>query len=322
MYTIGIDVGNYDTKSQHSITPSSYRWYEKKNLMADEYVLYNGIYFVPTRERDNQQRDKTEADYCLNISLFAIAKEILYILKLENPTISPADIQKKIDQITEFQIGVGLPAGHFNSLAKKTKECYEAWKQGLAFEYCKGKEVYHFSMQLKKCDVYVQDLVSVFYNSSLTIPKDYQDFYIIGIGGGTADIIPIVDGKPEVDKIVTLEKGSTVMYMDVARAYQQETGEVLDYNLIESCLLNRPNILDEETKSRIRSLADNFVIKLIEEFEHHGLHLKRYPSVFIGGGALIMEGAIEKSSHFAKSEFVQSVYANAQFYARLAEKSA
>ena len=321
MITIGIDVGNYDTKSQHSLTPSSYRVYETKNLMADEYVFYNGLFYVPTRARNNQQRDKTEADYCLNISLFAIAKEILYLLKTENPTASPAEIQKKIDAIAEFQIGVGLPAGHFNSLAKKTKTCYEVWKNGLSFEYVKGKESYCFSMTLKKCDVFVQDLVSVFYNSSLSIPKDYSDFYIIGIGGGTADIIPIVGGRPEVDQIVTLEKGSTVMYMDVARGYQQETGDTLDYNLIEGTLLGKPNVLDEKTIGLIHNLADNFVINLIEEVEHHGLQLRKYPSVFIGGGALIMQDAIKASNHFVKSEFVQSVYANAQYYARLAEKN-
>lgn len=312
---LGIDVGNYDTKSQNTTTPSSYRGYENKNLLADEWLLYNGTYYTPTMERNNQQTDKMQNGYALIVSLFAISKEILYQIRRMNSEFSNEEVQAQIDKIDEVSIGVGLPVGFFSSLAIPMREEYlNNWKDGVSFVYNDFK----FNFKLVSCSIMPQDFIAVACNDSVQIVKDFPDYYIIGIGGGTADVIPVVKGQPVVEKCISLEKGSTVMYSEIIKTMQHETGKLMEYETVETVLLNNPSVLDEDRKKRIKELSSEFANKLVDEFIHQGLRLSDYPSVFIGGGALLMKDALEKNPNFAKIEFIEDVNANAKYFANFA----
>ena len=48
--TIGIDVGNYDTKTQHTIMPSSFQESDQENKLADENLFYNGKFYFTIRK--------------------------------------------------------------------------------------------------------------------------------------------------------------------------------------------------------------------------------------------------------------------------------
>lgn len=322
--TIGIDVGNYDTKTQHTLTPSSYRVSETKNQLADESICYNGLFYTSTRERNNQQTDKTKDNYCVNMSLFAIAKEIIWQIqdahfRKHGNRISDKLLQQEISNIDSIVLGVGLPVGHFSALAAKTRACYEeAFKNGISFEY----NHYTFSLRLRRgCRTYPQDFTAVAFNRALSVPKKYSEYYIIGIGGGTVDIIPVFEGKPQIEKCKTLELGSTVMYEYISTALQHETGDTISYSSIESILNNEETIIKESRKTRVRKLAEDFINQLVDEFLHVGLRLQDYPCVFVGGGALLMRDTLEENQAFALCEFVEDVHANAKYYAEFAEKN-
>lgn len=313
---IGIDVGNYDTKTQHTTIPSSYRQYTARNLMSEEYICYKGLYYTPTKERNNQQLDKTENNYCLIVSLFAIAKEILYTITHATPGLPEEEIQAHIDEYTELGLGIGLPAGYYSSLANDTVDFYlKNWEKGVTFEY----NQYHFHLALVKCCAFPQDFTAVAWNENIDTVKRFNDYYIIGIGGGTADVIPVSDGKPSVEKCETIPRGSTVMYAEIIKTIQHETGRTMDYSAIENVLRERPNIIDDARKKRVFEIAQEFVNKLVDEFVHLGLLLSDYPCVFIGGGALMMRKYLEANPLFAKTEFVKDVNANAKYYAVFTE---
>lgn len=309
---LGVDVGNYDTKSQHTSVPSSYRSYGQRNLMVDEYIYYNGMYYTPTKERNNQQFDKTANEYCLIMSLFSIAKEIIYQIRQFNPGISDEQLQKEIDKYDSFALGIGAPAGFFSSLADKMVDFYlDNWGKGFTFSYMG----FEFHLHLSKCVAFPQDYSGVAFDDSIEVVRTYSDYYIIGIGGGTVDIIPVVDGAPQIDMCRTIEKGTTVMYEEIIKTLQHETGKTMDYASVENVLLGRPTIIDENRKSRIRTIASDFVNKLVDDFTHLGLKLSDIPSVFIGGGALLMRKDLESNHEFVLTEFVEDVHANAKFYA-------
>lgn len=309
---LGIDVGNYDTKTQHTTVPSSYRSYGQKNLMVDEFVCYNGMYYTPTKERNNQQLDKTVNEYCLIMSLFAIAKEIIYQIRQRSSGISDAELQKEIDKYDSVVLGIGAPVGFFSSVADKTVDFYmEKWGKGFSFTYMN----FDFHLRLSACTAFPQDYSGVAFNDSINVVKTYGEYYIIGIGGGTADIIPVVDGAPQIERCRTIEKGSTVMYEEIIKTIQHETGKTMDYTSVENVLLGRPTLIDEARKKRIRSIASDFTNKLVDDFSHMGLRLSDIPSVFIGGGALLMRKDLENNPAFALTEFVEDVHANAKYYA-------
>ncbi len=318
-FKIGVDVGNSDTKTQNTSTPSSFKKYSTQNILDEESIFYDGAYYTPTNDRNNQQLDKTENDYCVLISLFGIAKEIIFQIRKDNKDITPAEIQQRISEINEIVLGIGLPAGHFSSLAKKTKELYyDKMGNGIEFTYRHVNNTFRFNFKLVKCSAFAQDYTAVAFDRSLEIPTGFETYYIIGAGGGTVDIIPVEGGKPCSDKCLSIAKGSTVMYSDIIKTIQHETGKTMDYGAIEAVLRNKPTIVDEARKNRIKELAKEYVDKLIDDCIHEGLKLSDYPCVFIGGFAMLMKDAFSSNVNIEKAEFVESINANAIYYAEFA----
>lgn len=321
---IGVDVGNYDTKTQDTLIPSSYRTSEMENRLNSDSLFYNGVYYMPTMERNNQQIDKTENNYCIIMALFGIARQIMWQIEQDyikkhgsDSGISREEMQRKIKEYDEVVLGIGLPIGHFSSLSKKTVNCYnDVLGSGFSFIY-KG---YEFSMKLKKCVAYPQDLTAVLYDKSISTVETFDDYYICGIGGGTADIIPILENVPQLEKCKSLDMGTTVMYEYIATSIQQESGKTMENATIEAILFGKPTIIDEARKNRVYALAKEFVDRLVSEMAHAGLKLSDYPVVFVGGGALMMRKYLEENPMFAKIEFVTDVNANARYYALFAEE--
>lgn len=316
---IGIDVGNYDCKSRHTSTPSSFIGSGTENLLVDTCIFYNGVFYTPSKDRNNQQTDKTKDNYCLIISTFAIAKELLTKIRIKEPSITSKEVQEVLREIKEISIGVGLPAGLLSSQAEPLRLCYmKNWGNGVEFLYKENGTEFEFNFRLTDCTVFPQDFLPVAYSNELNIPREYKDYNIIGIGGGTTDIIPVSDGNPKVEKCISLEKGTTVLYTECVKKVQQETGKMMDYASVESVLLGNPTIIDAKRKEIIMNCALNYTNKLVDEIIHQGISVSDYPTVFIGGGALLLRKYLEDNSEFGKIEFVEDVCANAMFFEALA----
>ena len=315
---IGIDVGNYDTKSQHTVTPSSFVAYDLDQLIAEEELSFGRKYYVPTNERNCQEKDKTLSEHALIMTLFGIAKEVIAQVEREGEPLSC--LQQKIDEVTHIRLGVGLPVGFFSELSQKTHRYYtQIFSNGVCFAY-KGKStggqyVYFNITSVDKVGVYPQDVIGVIRNPKLTIPQATGDYYIIGIGGGTLDLIPM-SGGPQVQNCVSLARGTTEMYKAISSRLQQNGFGDKDYKLIENVLLGKRTYISEEERKMIVSETQNYANKIINDLQNRGLKLGDYPSVFIGGGALLLRKYFEESGVFVKTEFVENVRENAVYYAK------
>lgn len=314
---IGVDIGNYDTKTQGTITPSSFSKYKTEPLMAGEVLTFNGSYYITTTARDNQEKDKTKDDYALIMTLFAIAKEIIH--QVHNPS-SANDLQKEVDEVTSIRLAEGLPVGYFSELSKPTANYFkEVFKNGVSFAYkgdsTKMKNII-FNLKVSHVGIYPQDITGVAQNPNLSVPSSFDDYYIIGMGGGTVDIIPMENKLPQVPKCVSLTKGTTEMYKAISTYLQQNGYGAKDYQLIEKIIAGKNTIVPAEEKNIINECVENYADKLVEDLTHRGLKLCDYPTVFIGGGALLLKPYLTKNPAFRKIEFVENVNANAYYYAR------
>ena len=167
---IGLDLGNYDLKTRNTVTPSSFAERGNKDLLAEESIHYKNLYYVPTLSRNNQQTGKTVNDYCLIMSLFGIAKELIARLNGRFPGYTNEQLQKEIDKYTEISLGVGLPAGKFNSLARQMVDCYmNAWKDGCSFEYSNKNGDFSFNFKLVNCTPFPQDFSAVAFSKMADI---------------------------------------------------------------------------------------------------------------------------------------------------------
>lgn len=314
--TIGVDLGNYNTKTRNTISPSSYEKYRQEPKLASEVMFFGNEYYTTTNDRNNQMEDKTEGDYALHMTLFAISKEI--IEKVTHPYMPVAEIMKACNEVKEIRLGVGLPVGHFSKLSDKLKTYYEnAFRKSVAYSFRSektGGEYVDFNFEVVEVHVFPQDITAVAQNPSLSIPSRYKDYYVIGLGGGTVDIIPVENGLPCVPKCTTILKATTDMY-DKANEYLQKNGcSEKDYSLIEKVIMGEVTAIKEEEKKLILEFVSVYAKKLVDVLIRKELKFSDYPTVFVGGGALLLKPYLEKNPVFVKTEFVSSVNENAKFY--------
>ena len=316
-HTIGVDVGNFNTKSAHTDTVSGYTTYSNEQLLAEKSCLaYNGKYYVESIDhRFPFVEDKTENDQCLILTLFAIAKEILW--RIENVShLKGNGIQDAILNYNTINLGIGLPPGHFSKLATKTVDYYKnVFHNGIEYTYAGFK----FSFKLANIRAYAQDLAAVVWDNSISITKAEGDervpkYYIVGIGGYTVDVIPMNNGVPEVDNCRSLPVGTRQMFETIIARIQSSAGVTLDESSVENVLRNKRVFLKNEVKEEIflnaQSHADNIISRCIQA----GCLFDQYPVVFVGGGFALLSPFLKNNNKICYSEYIEDVHANAVNY--------
>lgn len=58
-FEVGVDIGNYDIKTPHTVTPSGYSVKECVPFGVDEYIKLGDKYYIPSEERFPYVKDKT-----------------------------------------------------------------------------------------------------------------------------------------------------------------------------------------------------------------------------------------------------------------------
>lgn len=308
---IGLDVGNYDTKTQNTSTNSGYKEYVKKPYGADEVLYFNGTYYVPTIQRFSYTRDKTVNSKCLVLSLFGIAKEFLASIKDEK------NKQKSISEITNLYLGVGLPPAHMSSLSEKLDAYYrDAFKNGIEFEY----NDYKFNINLEEIKIYPQDYAAVAtYNSKRDdfITRKFKNYYAIDIGGYTVDIVPIHKSRPVVEGCDSLDRGILKMYGQIVADANRELGVTIDETNIEDVLLGEATCLKQNVIELINADAQQWLDEIISKLSENGLQFDSYPVVFLGGGSKLFKKYIKENTTIEYYDFISDPKANAKGYRKL-----
>lgn len=310
---IGIDVGNYDTKTVNTTTTSGYKAYPKAPFGAVDVVTFNGKIYVPTLERFSYVKDKTIDDRCFILSLYGIAKELVARSKEK----TKESLQKEISLYSDLYLGVGLPPSHMASLSEKLKVYYEErFKNNITFEYNDIK----FSLCLKEVLVYPQDYAAVVtYQPKTTdfITKKYKDYYAIDIGGFTVDVVPIHGGRPVVDGCISLDLGILKMFNEIENAINRDFGYSIDASTIESVLKGEETICSDDEIRVINELAKNWCDDIINKLREGGLEFNSKPVVFLGGGSKLFRNYLKKNKLIRACDFISNPRANAIGYEKL-----
>lgn len=75
---IGVDVGNFDTKTQNTVIPSGFVSYTDAPYKAKECLFLNSRYYKPSQKRFPYVENKTENENMYVLTLLAIANEIIF----------------------------------------------------------------------------------------------------------------------------------------------------------------------------------------------------------------------------------------------------
>jgi len=317
MLYLGIDVGNFDTKSQNTVIPSGYEGpFTSKPPIAKQYLMYNGNYYIPTTTRFPYLKDKTTNERALFLTLMSIGSELIYKfskVKSDEQPRTKEEIQYMISSVTEIALGVGLPPNHYTSkFVSKLITYYNNYMQeGISFEY----NGFIFNFSLKNCKVYPQGGAGAVCINKIT---SFPAYFIVDIGGYTVDTIFFENNTPS-GKWSSKEKGIITLYDDIIDKVAMEHDMTIDARNIESVLKEEKNILSAEVKETIKSMTQHHADTILNTLKESGIEFKAYPCLFMGGGSLLLKPYIIKNPLISKEgiHFISDNKANAIGYARL-----
>lgn len=325
--SIGVDVGNFDTKTQSTVIPSGFVSYRQIPFGNNDYILYDGIYYMTNPKRFPYVEDKTVDDNMFILTLIAIAKEIEYTAQKKNEkNISngktPLGIQGEIDKIGSINLGIGLPLSHFNRNKDKYIAYYvEKFGDGIEYDF---KE-YHLKLKLNCVDCYPQDFSAVVTyaptNPQSIMNSKEKTYYAVDIGGWTVDIMSVVRNELE-GKGTSKPLGVLAMYEQIINEVDSATGTRIRQTDIEAVLKKEQTYIGEEECRIIMDEADKWFNQITNEMIQYGMLLKTTPVLFLGGGSQLFKPFIKKSNKFVKCEFIANQKANARGYSLLVAKYA
>ncbi len=309
----GIDVGNYDVKSAHTATPTGY--IESKLLppSTDEYLFYNGSYYIPTEERHPYHHDKTVDERCLIYTLFGLAKEIKYRVKEGN------DMQASISKVNHIVLSAGLPPAHYATLVDKTKDYYiKMFGSGIEFSY----SGYNYSLILDNVFIYPQDYTAVMMNKKAynVIEQNAKGVvYAIDIGGMTVDYVPFSKGKVVMGDADSIEKGMNKMYDAIIQKVRMNMGHTILTTNIEQVLAGEYSILPDDAKNLIYGTANSWAENIVASLKAKGMDLWSNPAIFLGGGTLLLKEYLKRNKELEHCVFIDTPNVNARAFEKAAK---
>ena len=298
----GIDHGNGNVKGCTQNIPCGLVRYvsEPGRFMTEDILEYDGKYYVLSDTRMPFKEDKTSDEDYFVLTLFIMVMEA----RSQGIQLNGKDVV----------LGVGLPPADFGQQAARFKNYFlERSRHGVNFRI-NGKQV---SFYIRDVFVSPQNFAAVMcYKASLF--KKYRTVNCIDIGDGTVDLLVIRKGQPDLSIRVSDRSGMAVLRSEISNAIQQNFGLHLDSSDVEQVLMKEDTVLEPEVVEEITRMAGDWLALIVNKLHTHVADFRTNPTVFLGGGSLLLREQIERSPEFKYIEFIEDVKANAVGYSKLA----
>ena len=189
MIKLGVDNGNYNTKSSEGMLyASGYTASDKEFITPDMQLFYEGRYYAVGERRMRFQQDKTREPDTFMLTLPAIA-----------------DAMKRAETTSaEIALGVGLPIGSYGT----QKETFRRYflRDNVSFLF----EGTSYRCRIAECKVFAQGHAALCrYYPQL---KDYRSITLVDIGGYTVDILTLHDFRLDRSSCASLRMGTITLY--------------------------------------------------------------------------------------------------------------
>lgn len=284
---IGVDNGFGNTKGCNSIIQSGVRKLSTKPPLETHVVEYNGEYYAVSCQKMDIQKSKTENEYTL-VSTMAIIGE-----ELKRKGISNADIR----------LGVGLPLTMMGS--QKTDFLnYMLRNRRLNFKY-EGKS---YSVYIISVDVFPQGYAAVVDK----LDKFGTSTVVIDVGSWTIDILPIVEGQPDMAKCKSLSLGTITAMNEINEALRQKFGEEADEAIIKDVMIHKTSNINNEYLQVIQTGLYSYVEDIMNNLRSLKFNSSLTEFVFIGGGASIIKNFSKEIG--SNTTIIEDVHINARGY--------
>jgi plasmid segregation protein ParM len=287
---IAIDHGNSSIKTLHAEYPAGLA---DVRGIAVESVEYKGRQYSLSHRRLPYMRDKTLAEDYFILSLFALGREM-----------------EGLDE--SVVLAVGLPPAHFKT-GRDAFEDYFMSRSPITFRYngCLLK------VRVEQVLVFPQA-----YAAAMTRTAELggqSRAFVVDIGGMTVDTLLLRHWRPDMAYTLSLEGGVNRLCNDIMGALSSDLGVRAEQDQVEAALRGEGTLFDEAALRLIHDTAGSFTARLLGDLRERDIDLQTTPSVFIGGGSLLLRRHIKYSPLVNAPVFVEDINANAVGYQLLAE---
>ena len=316
---IGVDAGNFNTKTKTSCFVSGFSELAGKELKFADMLEFEGRHFALSGNRKPVRDDKTANEDFFLLTLFAIGKEL---------------VQHKVSAGSyDMVLAVGLPPGHL-SVKNLKQQMQEYYKRNVDFIF-NGN---HYQMDISRVIVCPQGyaaLLSPAQTEEMKLLAEANRLngevrpidiltkeplaILLDIGGGTVDPIVLEYGIPKPDFHTSLPEGIITAYNEISAEIKAKNGRDVPESVISNVLSGRLARIDESDirfiRERIRRYSDNLLMKLTEQ----KLPFGNSYLLLIGGGSAVVRDCWENARHrFGKLDYLSDIRANAAGYEEMA----
>lgn len=286
---IGLDNGNKCTKtSEGYISETGFTKSNDEPISASNLLVYEGRFYSVGSSRLNVQMDKTVNQDAFILSLPAIANAI-----------DKVGVEGKADVI----LGIGLPIVNYGTLKKKFREYFI--RQDVRFTY--NKKDYHINIVDSR--VYPQG-----YASLITVFNSYKGVLcnVIDIGGFTVDIFKVENGIINTASCFSLPDGIITLIAKIQQELLKLNIRLTESQIQDIIARKEPVIFDTDVKKMIEFMSKEYVENILSRIEEYGFEF-RNPSIFTGGGSMMLQDYIQKDNKVKYVDFLDQ-FANARGY--------
>lgn len=212
---------------------------------------------------------------------------------------------------------MGLPVEHLSLkvdgvlLKDKYKSFFGNNGLPLEFEY----EGSPYRVQIVDVSVFPQTISAAASDAKVwqrvvTAPRSY----IIDIGGGTTNVIGIINGEPQNPGITLENAGVLQLFKDVERHVREDCGISLDDFMVDS-ILRGIQQCPNSIRQSICNAADEFVRKRINDLQDgRNVDMLMGQLCFVGGGSVLLFEVFQKFLKRDDLILIPDVCANAKGY--------
>lgn len=284
---MGVDIGYGNTKGRQTLIQSGVKKLASKPPIDIRTIEYNGEYYAVGCPKIDIQKSKTENENTLISTLAIIAEELRKIGK------TSADVR----------LGVGLPLTRMGA-EKQDYLDYMLRRRRLNFKY-EGKG---YSVYLISVDVYPQGYAGVI--SKLNTFG--TSAVVIDIGSWTIDILPIIEGQPDMARCKSLQMGTITAMNDINEVLRQKFGEEADEAFLKEVMIHGKSNINRNYLSVIQEGLYGYVEDIMNNLRSLKFNSTLTQFVFIGGGSSIIKNFLKEPE--ANITVVEDIFINAKGY--------
>lgn len=287
---IAVDQGNFNVKSfgpNASTEPFPTGLNHHGNVpppMTVGSMMVNGQYYSITNDRLQARRDKTSDEDYYVLTLAAIANEL----------------RGAFPGGTEYECNValalGLPVEHLSLRLGGVllRERYRTFFSNSGNPIHFVSDGITFDIRIVDVGVYAQSISAAIADSHI-----YEQMlkstraYIIDIGGGTTNVISIINRKPQNPGITLEEMGVLELFKQAHRTIMEDCSRNIDDFMIDAIMQGKKSC-PANIQESIERAKGEFVKKLILELEARKVDLYMGYICMVGGGSVLLYNAFQR----------------------------